>query len=92
MAVLEDIGAAVGDAVRAHSGSVVGLGRGWSLGSGVVIGPGRVLTNAHNLRHEEATITFADGRRETGRVAGADSDVDIAVIEVDEELPVNRPV
>src|SRR5437588_9120217 len=83
MAVLEDIGAAVGTAAETHRESVVGLGRGWSLGSGVVIAPGRVLTNAHNLRHDEATITFADGRRATGRVAGADSDLDIAVIEVD---------
>jgi S1-C subfamily serine protease len=81
--VLDDIGAAVSDAAESHRGSVVGLGRGWSLGSGVVVAPGRILTNAHNLRHEEATITFADGRRASGRVAGADSDLDVAVIEVD---------
>jgi serine protease Do len=62
---------------------VVGLGRGWGVGSGVVIAPGRVLTNAHNLRHEEVTVTFADGRRATGRVAGTDPDIDIAVVEVD---------
>jgi len=42
-----------------------------------------VLTNAHNLRHDEATVTFADGRRETGKVAGVDSDLDVAVLDVD---------
>jgi serine protease Do len=63
--------------------AVVGLGRGWGVGSGVVIAPGRVLTNAHNLRHDETTVTFHDGRRESGRVTGSDSDLDIAVIDVD---------
>jgi serine protease Do len=63
--------------------SVVGLGRGWGLGSGVVIGEGRVLTSAHNLRREQVTIAFADGRRETGELAAADHDLDIAVVEVD---------
>ena len=51
--------------------------------SGVVIAPGRVLTNAHNLRHEETAVTFDDGRQAAGRVAGADSDLDVAVLEVD---------
>src|SRR3954451_14302119 len=63
--------------------AVVGLGRGWGLGSGVVVEGGRVLTNAHNLRGEEATVTFADGRRETARVAGVDADGDLAVLTVD---------
>jgi S1-C subfamily serine protease len=63
--------------------SVVGLGRGWGLGSGVVIAPGQVLTNAHNLRRGEVTITFAGGRRQTGEVAGSDTDLDLAVVAVD---------
>jgi serine protease Do len=61
----------------------VGLGRGWGRGSGVVIAPGTVLTNAHNLRGDDVTVAFADGRREPGRVAGADADGDIAAIAVD---------
>jgi len=63
--------------------SVVGLGRGWGLGSGVVIGEGRVLTNAHNVRREQVTVVFADGRRETGEWTAADPDLDLAVISVD---------
>ena len=63
--------------------AVVGLGRGWGRGSGVVVGAGRVLTNAHNLRGDEVAVTFADGRVETGRVAGVDADLDLAAIAVD---------
>src|ERR671931_833466 len=63
--------------------SVVGLGRGWGLGSGVVIGEGQVLTNAHNLRRDETTVTFADGRRATGEAVGVDRDLDLAVLAVD---------
>jgi serine protease Do len=48
-----------------------------------VIGTGRVLTNAHNLRHDEIGVTFSDGRRVTGRVAAADADLDVAVVDVD---------
>jgi serine protease Do len=63
--------------------SVVGLGRGWGHGSGVVIADGSVLTSAHNLRREEVTVSFGDGRREAGTVAGVDSDLDLAVLAVD---------
>ncbi len=83
MAVLEETQSAITDAATRFGPAVVGLGRGWGVGSGFVIGPGRVVTNAHNLRHDEVTVTFAGGRREGGRVAGFDDDLDIAVIEVD---------
>src|SRR5947209_17039305 len=83
MTVLEELESSVQSAAERTGPAVVGLGRGWGVGSGVVIAPGRVLTNAHNLRHDEVTVTFADGRRETGRVAGSDPDLDVAVIEVD---------
>jgi serine protease Do len=68
--------------------AVVGLGRGWGLGSGVVVAPGRVLTTAHNLRgghhrEEDPEVVFSSERRTRGRVAGADPDLDLAVIDVD---------
>src|SRR5215211_7554648 len=63
--------------------SVVGLGRGWGHGSGVVIGAGQVLTSAHNLRRDEVTVSFQDGRRVRGEVAGSDPDLDLAVLAVD---------
>ena len=83
MASIQELQDAIGEATERVGPSVVGLGRGWGLGSGVVIGDGQVLTNAHNLRREEVTVTFADGRRETGEVAGVDRDLDLAVLSVD---------
>ena len=62
--------------------SVVGLGRGWGLGSGVVIADGQVLTAAHNLRRDELTVVFADGSRGTAEVAGVDPDLGLAVLSV----------
>ena len=44
---------------------MIGLGRGWGRGSGVVIAHGRVLTNAHVLRGDEVAVTFGDGERVT---------------------------
>jgi serine protease Do len=71
------------EAVAARVGpATVGFGRGWGRGSGVVVGPNRVITNAHNLRSDEVTVAFDDGRRERGRVAGVDADLDLAVVEV----------
>ena len=63
--------------------SVVGIGHRWALGSGVVVAPGRVVTNAHNLRRDEVTVTFADGRSVQGRPTGVDIDGDLAVLEVE---------
>ncbi|HEY2771085.1 MAG TPA: S1C family serine protease [Solirubrobacteraceae bacterium] len=83
MTVLEELETSIQSAAERVGPAVVGLGRGWGVGSGVVIAPGQVLTNAHNLRHEETTVTFHDGRQAAGRVTGADSDLDIAVLEVD---------
>ena len=75
------------DAIVSTAGSVgpavVGLGRGWGRGSGVVVERDRVLTCAHNLRGEEVTVTFADGRRELGRVAAVDADFDLALVGVE---------
>jgi S1-C subfamily serine protease len=73
----------IAEAAERVGPSVVGLGRGWAHGSGVVIADGQVLTSAHNLRREEITVSFADGRRESGTVAGVDSDLDLAVLSVD---------
>jgi serine protease Do len=83
MQVLEAMQQAVVAAAEAVGPSVVGLGRGWGRGSGVVVAPGRVLTNAHVLRGEEAGVTFADGRVEHGRLLAADLDLDVAVLDVD---------
>src|SRR4051794_2515758 len=74
---------AIAGAAERVGPSVVGLGRGWGHGSGVVIADGHVLTSAHNLRRDEVTVSFADGRREKATVAGVDADLDLAVLAVD---------
>jgi S1-C subfamily serine protease len=83
MSVLDELQGAVAHAAEAVGPKVVGLGRGWGRGSGVVTAAGVVLTNAHVLRGEEVAVTFADGRTEQGRVTGADADLDLASIAVD---------
>jgi serine protease Do len=62
--------------------SVVGIGS-RQRGSGVVVDDGKVLTNAHNIRGDEVTVTFADGRSTRGTLAGVDLDGDLAIINVD---------
>jgi S1-C subfamily serine protease len=103
MSILDDLASAVRQLAGSIGGSVVGIGR-HTRGSGVVIADGQVLTNAHNLRGDEVTVTFADGRRTLGTVTGVDGDGDLAVIAVDtagaspivwgsgEELAVGTPV
>ncbi|MHB8681935.1 MAG: S1C family serine protease [Acidimicrobiales bacterium] len=78
--VLQGLSAELAELGGQRSGSVVGIGR---HGSGLVLGPGHVVTNAHNLHHEEVTVTFADGRQASGSVAGVDAEGDLAVVAVD---------
>ena len=63
--------------------AVVGVGNHRGIGSGVVIADGKILTNAHNLRGDEVTVTFHDGRSESASVVGVDVDGDIAVLSAD---------
>jgi serine protease Do len=83
MTILDEIQAGISQVAEGAGASVVGIGQRWGVGSGVVLGEGRVLTNAHNVRGDQVTVTFADGRTAEGTVAGHDIDGDIAVIEVD---------
>lgn len=83
MGALEELQAATQRVVTAAGPSVVGIGRHWGRGSGVVVAPGRVLTNAHNVRGETVTCVFADGRTATGNLAAVDLQGDLAVVRVD---------
>jgi S1-C subfamily serine protease len=57
-----------------------------SLGSGIVIdGTGRVLTNEHVVRGAETiTVTLADGRELSAKLVGADSNNDVAVLQLED--------
>jgi serine protease Do len=83
MSILDEVQASIGQLAEGAGASVVGIGQRWGLGSGIVLAEGRVLTNAHNVRGDQVTVTFADGRTADGTVAGHDIDGDLAVIEVD---------
>lgn len=80
---LESYGAAVRDVAARVGPSVVGLGRGWGHGSGVVVAPGLVATNAHVLRGPDVAVTVGGASAVHGRVAGVDADLDVAVIAAD---------
>ena len=73
---LRNVAGAVGPAV-------VRIGGHWRAGSGVVVAQGFVLTNAHNVRSDEPTVVFADGRSSESSLKGIDLDGDLAVLAVD---------
>jgi S1-C subfamily serine protease len=83
MAILDEIGASIRQLAEGAGTSVVGIGQRWGAGSGIVLGEGKILTNAHNVRGDQVTVTFADGRAAEGNVTGHDIDGDLAVIGVE---------
>ena len=83
MTIFDEIQASIARLAEDAGPSVAGIGQRWGIGSGIVLGAGRVLTNAHNVRGSQATVTFADGRTAEGNVTGHDVDGDVAVIEAD---------
>src|SRR5215470_8695354 len=83
MAILDEVGASIRQLAGGAGASVVGIGQRWGVGSGIVLDEGRILTNAHNVRGDHVTVTFADGRTAEGTVAGRDIDGDLAVIDAD---------
>src|SRR5260370_128446 len=83
MTILDEIQAGIARLADEAGSSVVGIGQRWGVGSGIVLGENRVLTNAHNVRGSKVTVTFADGHTAEGTVAGADIDGDLAVVGVE---------
>jgi S1-C subfamily serine protease len=65
MSHLEELQQAAARAADVAGPAVVRIGRGPGRGAGVVVDRGVVVTNAHNLRGAETTVTFVDGRSET---------------------------
>jgi S1-C subfamily serine protease len=83
MGALDGIQEEIQHVAQRVGNSVVGVGQRWGVGSGVLLGNDQVLTNAHNVRGDEISVTFPDGHTATGRVLGLDVDGDIAVIGVE---------
>ncbi len=82
MSAFDELQSAITAVAERVGPAIVGIGS-RQRGSGVVIGEGRVLTNAHNIRGDEVTVTFADGRSTRGKLAGIDVDGDLAVVSVE---------
>jgi serine protease Do len=83
MNTFESITQAIQTLVKAAGPAVVTLGGHPRGGSGFVVAPGRVLTNAHNTRGDDLAVRFADGREARAKRLGTDVDGDLAVLEVD---------
>ncbi|HSL98055.1 MAG TPA: trypsin-like peptidase domain-containing protein [Candidatus Deferrimicrobiaceae bacterium] len=82
MSALQELQSTLADVAQRVGPSIVGIGS-RQRGSGVVVADGRILTNAHNIRGDEVTVTFADGGAVRGRVAGVDVDGDLAVVTIE---------
>lgn len=82
MSVVDDLSTTARSVLETLGGAIVSIGQD-GRGSGLVIAPGKVLTNAHNLRDRTSLVTFADGRSEQGSIAGSDDDGDLVVLDVD---------
>ncbi len=83
MNTFESIAQAIRTLAESAGPSVITLGGHPRGGSGFVVAPSRVLTNAHNARGEDLAVRFADGREARARRLGTDIDGDLAVLEVD---------
>ena len=79
---IEETAGSIREVDRLAGAHVVGIGQRWGVGSGIVLGDGRVVTNAHNVHREEIGVTLSDGSTVTGRVEGADVDRDVALVTV----------
>jgi serine protease Do len=83
MEALNELQRIIQDLAASTGNKIVGVGQRWGVGSGIVLGTGQVLTNAHNLRGDDVSVVFADGRTEQAGPKGVDIDGDIAVLAVD---------
>ena len=82
MSLLEELSSAARFVAESVGPATVTVGRD-GRGSGFVVAPGHVLTNAHHLRDRSTQITFADGSASQATVHGSDMDGDLVVLAVD---------
>ena len=80
--MLDELQSAIGSVTERIGPATVTIGRD-RRGTGIVIAPGQILTNAHNLRDRTTQIGFADGTTTQAEVLGADADGDLAVLGVE---------
>ncbi|HEY5727344.1 MAG TPA: trypsin-like peptidase domain-containing protein [Acidimicrobiia bacterium] len=87
-AALAGVDEPIADVAASLLPSVVQIERAGMVGSGFAYADGRVLTAAHVVAGAtEVTVRTSDGRELTGTVLGGDSEADVAVVAVDDEIP-----
>ena len=79
---LHDLNTALAIVSANAAAATVAIGRD-GRGSGVIVAPGVVVTNAHSLRARTTQVRFADGRIEQAEVRGSDTDGDLIALTVD---------
>src|SRR4051794_32218384 len=82
MTLISDLQDQLSSAIAALGPVTVSIGRD-HRGTGIVVGPDRVLTNVHNLRDRTVQVTFDGARAVQGTVLATDAARDLAVIDVD---------
>ena len=80
---IEETGRGIASVAERLGGAVVGAGRGWRVGSGVIVAPGKVLTAARHADAEGTTVTLADGARVRAEVEGVDRERGVAVLKAE---------
>jgi serine protease Do len=80
---LSGAGAEIAAVAERFGSAVVGVGRGWRVGSGFVVAPGSVLTAARHVDREATTVTLADGTRATADLHALDRDRGLALLSID---------
>lgn len=83
MSLLDELSEAAANAAASVEGSVVRIGQAGGRGCGLVLTDGLVVTNAHNLRGDTTTVTFAGAREVQGEKVGEDLDGDLVVLRAD---------
>lgn len=90
MTAIQELAGLTRTTAAAAGPSVVSVGRD-GRGTGYVVGAGRVLTNAHNLRDRTTQVRFVGGATSQATLLGSDVDGDLVVLEVDTgDAPVLR--
>ena len=87
---LNALGGVIGRVAESVGPAVVGLGRGFGPGSGVVLSGDRVLTAAFGSAEEGGEVRLGDGRRQVGRQVVSESGLGLAFVaaEVGDVRPV----
>jgi S1-C subfamily serine protease len=82
MSLMEELSSSARLVAESVGPATVTVGRD-GRGSGFVVAPGHILTNAHHMRDRTTQITFADGSASQATVHGSDMDGDLVVLAVD---------